>query len=656
MYDYILDGTNICHVGSPEGPSLIPVFQITSYLLTEGKTFVCYFDESTPRQHLNDDLDRAIYYAITQAKGRATPLFARGLFVQVSGKKADEEVLARAREFHHALVISSDRFDEEQYQEQYGWDQEQRYARLLTVHTHKGELTLIKPRGSTEAIIKSPPPKLDLYLMTLNQIEGKYDRLRGQITEVQLATQTGKILRNLTIGGQLNFHSSGIIDPGLAFPNSAGQRISFSIGAHFSKKKKWIFQAENIIPLPDPERELEERRIEVKEMRRMIARMNEQQQEIEAERDELAEKVELLTSQEDHAEVLLHMQTKHAELEAVHQKSQAENAQLRKRIAELVAELERLQRLLSEGEVEKKDLSVTVGYLATREEQLEEELFALKQEDENTDLGTLRQVYLSLQTDYRHLLQRWEESQAQTRVWSHVSPVANLQADIVALQREVADLRAENDELRTRMRITPIHNGEAMPSEGIFQVIDEPEPPVVRVNGEAPSTAHLTWWVNLSQDLRAYFAFAHQMDVDRPRADILRAIHQKTSLNLHGPSTTEELAAKMPVVRDLTGIGALIQVEVLNLSFHEIDSLAELSSLKNLRELYLVRNRLRDLRGVEHLSNLQELFLENNQLTTLDGVEQLSRLADLNVRNNPNLSAEAIDRLQLLRPDLFIRR
>jgi protein phosphatase 1 regulatory subunit 7 len=98
----------------------------------------------------------------------------------------------------------------------------------------------------------------------------------------------------------------------------------------------------------------------------------------------------------------------------------------------------------------------------------------------------------------------------------------------------------------------------------------------------------------------------------------------------------------------------------LDLSFNELKHIdAHLASLKHLRELYLVSNRLKKMEGFSTLTRLrllelgsnnlraidgaelaavagtlEELWLGRNKITTIEGLEQLTKLKKLSIQSN----------------------
>ncbi len=65
-----------------------------------------------------------------------------------------------------------------------------------------------------------------------------------------------------------------------------------------------------------------------------------------------------------------------------------------------------------------------------------------------------------------------------------------------------------------------------------------------------------------------------------------------------------------------------------------IVDLRPLSSLTQVRELYLYGNAVGDLRPLASLTQLQKLSISSNQVTSLQGLEALTLLEDLNLGDN----------------------
>lgn len=125
---------------------------------------------------------------------------------------------------------------------------------------------------------------------------------------------------------------------------------------------------------------------------------------------------------------------------------------------------------------------------------------------------------------------------------------------------------------------------------------------------------------------------------------LLLARLQKLSLrqNLITDTAASELCQLPPltslaelVLRDnqlmqIPPVSLLCNLNILDLSYNEIKSLAGLSSVHSgLTELYVTNNQLAKIEELSHLSQLNLLELGSNKIRVMEGLEGLSKLSEL---------------------------
>ena len=94
---------------------------------------------------------------------------------------------------------------------------------------------------------------------------------------------------------------------------------------------------------------------------------------------------------------------------------------------------------------------------------------------------------------------------------------------------------------------------------------------------------------------------------------------------------------------DLTGLGALSALRILDLSANRISELSELGGLTTLEQLDLRGNRVSGLEALATLQSLRTLNLEANQVENLDGLTGLGALSLLLVTTNRLTSLDSVD-------------
>jgi len=101
-------------------------------------------------------------------------------------------------------------------------------------------------------------------------------------------------------------------------------------------------------------------------------------------------------------------------------------------------------------------------------------------------------------------------------------------------------------------------------------------------------------------------------------------------------------------LEDASAVGSLAQLEYLDLSGHDLTSVAFLASLKALRSLRLSGNQLADLSALDEMSGVWGLDLGSNSLNDLDGVAGMVSLQSLGVPDNELSSLAPISALTQL--------
>ncbi|MBN1507725.1 MAG: hypothetical protein JW955_12815 [Sedimentisphaerales bacterium] len=87
-------------------------------------------------------------------------------------------------------------------------------------------------------------------------------------------------------------------------------------------------------------------------------------------------------------------------------------------------------------------------------------------------------------------------------------------------------------------------------------------------------------------------------------------------------------------IRDLTGLEYAVNLQELNLRYHEIRDISPLSGLSGLRTAVLLGNRINDLAPLSGLSDLETLDLEQNEIEDISALSGLSSLRSVGLHRN----------------------
>ncbi|MFA6110279.1 MAG: leucine-rich repeat domain-containing protein [Candidatus Latescibacterota bacterium] len=114
----------------------------------------------------------------------------------------------------------------------------------------------------------------------------------------------------------------------------------------------------------------------------------------------------------------------------------------------------------------------------------------------------------------------------------------------------------------------------------------------------------------------------------------------RVQVGLTGPIRRRDVASVTRVafgakgISDLSGIGALVRIEWLDLRDNQIRDLRPLAELRTLRQLYLDNNQIADLSALAGLQGLMWLHLNGNQIENLTPLAGLFQLSDLQLGRN----------------------
>lgn len=99
-------------------------------------------------------------------------------------------------------------------------------------------------------------------------------------------------------------------------------------------------------------------------------------------------------------------------------------------------------------------------------------------------------------------------------------------------------------------------------------------------------------------------------------------------------ATLRELHAVSMKIKNLTGLGAAVNLESLDLSNNLVSDLSPIAGLTELHYIGLEENTISDLSPLEGLTNMEELHLGNNLIRDLSPLEGLINLRGISLHDN----------------------
>ncbi|KAF8349237.1 hypothetical protein F5887DRAFT_945111 [Amanita rubescens] len=134
-----------------------------------------------------------------------------------------------------------------------------------------------------------------------------------------------------------------------------------------------------------------------------------------------------------------------------------------------------------------------------------------------------------------------------------------------------------------------------------------------------------------------------------PQLDVLNLNSNHLSWLSGVPDTVRTLSVASNCLTELTSYSHLTNLEHLDISRNEVESLRQLACLRHLHELKADGNRITSLEGLERMDGLVKLSLQGNMISTINCAQfKWSRLEMLNLSKNRLMSIEGLASLQSL--------
>lgn len=142
----------------------------------------------------------------------------------------------------------------------------------------------------------------------------------------------------------------------------------------------------------------------------------------------------------------------------------------------------------------------------------------------------------------------------------------------------------------------------------------------------------LDWWEKLESQWKLAFAETFFNHKNEPAQDELMQLYQASALRFAGPSAPyPNMSFELT---DLSGIVQLINLEILVVTHHQIETITGLRSLIKLTNLFLYNNKIKSLEGIEELLKLRQLYVQANKIESILPAQKLINLAEFYVNDN----------------------
>ncbi|MBC3788353.1 leucine-rich repeat domain-containing protein [Spirosoma utsteinense] len=142
----------------------------------------------------------------------------------------------------------------------------------------------------------------------------------------------------------------------------------------------------------------------------------------------------------------------------------------------------------------------------------------------------------------------------------------------------------------------------------------------------------LTWWSELEPQWRAAFQAASFGHTNQPSYEDLEALWQTTVLRFAGPRAFHP---NLPFeLSNCSGLAGMSNLEILVLTNHHLDSIAEVAGMPNLKSLFVNNNAIQSLEALSGLTQLTQLYAQINQITSIEPLRNLTGLTEVYINFN----------------------
>ena len=145
-------------------------------------------------------------------------------------------------------------------------------------------------------------------------------------------------------------------------------------------------------------------------------------------------------------------------------------------------------------------------------------------------------------------------------------------------------------------------------------------------------------------------------DVFAMHMDMRRFGHDHAEAKMEVEATAEESPAAggeegKAFVRPVDPVAQLIELTIWNRGLGDVSGLLRLKAVKS---LYLVDNKIRNVRPLAQLANLEELYLDRNPVADVSALAGCKKLKVLSLRETPAANGPGLAKLRAALPECEI--
>ncbi len=128
------------------------------------------------------------------------------------------------------------------------------------------------------------------------------------------------------------------------------------------------------------------------------------------------------------------------------------------------------------------------------------------------------------------------------------------------------------------------------------------------------------------------FSVSVLLHSNEPTTAELDDLYNLQTIRLAGP--TAPFPNNQFELTNLGGIQHLVNLSVVIITHHKIETVEALHKLPRLKSLFLFNNSITSLNGIEGLVNLEQLYVQCNKITSIKPVEHLVNLQQFYIHDN----------------------